>query len=66
MVHGSSICGTEGHMVRTITRFYEYQERMGTLWRPTRAVNRDPGKEFDTGYKGVGMLCVNCGSTWVP
>ena len=35
MVHGSSICVTEGHIVRTKPRLYEYQELMGTLWRPT-------------------------------
>ena len=49
IVHGSSICCKEGHMVRTKPRLYEYQERMGTLWRPTGAVNRVPGYEICCG-----------------
>ena len=66
MVHGSSLCGTEGHMVRTKPRLYEYQERMCKLGRPTGAVNRGPGHEIDTRYKGEDKLCVTCGSTRVP
>ena len=58
MVHGSSICGIEGHLVRTKPRLYEYQEHMGTLGRPTEAVNRGPGHEIDTRYKGEYKLCV--------
>ena len=53
-------------MVRTKPLLYEYQERMGTLGRPTGGVNRGPGNEIDTRYKGEDKLCVTCGSTKVP
>ena len=53
-------------MVRTKPLLYEYQERRGTLWRPTVVVNRGPGHEIDIRYKGEDKLCVTCGSTRVP
>lgn len=52
-------------MVRTKPRLYEYQESMGTLRRPTGVVNRGPGHEINTRYKGEDKLCVTCGSTRV-